>query len=473
MSHTTPESQPKAQPATTAKRGIDILSGSLWTAIPLFALPVAATSILEQLSNLIGVVMIGQFSGDAGSLGMAAVGSNTPIASLILNLFIGLSLGTNVVIAHAIGRGDHTTVERATHTSVAMAGAGIAVTIIFEILAEPLLHLLNVPPETLPSALLYLRVYLLGMPSILLYNFEAAIFRSVGITKMPLQALALSSVLNILLDLLFIPVFGWGVAGCALATVLSYTTSASVLFFRLLRAEKTIRITPSRIRIDVGVLRSIVKIGLPAGIQSSVFAVANIVIQACINSLGTEAMAASSAAMSLEYVCYNLLNSFSQACTTFVGQNSGARQIDRCRKTLKVCLIEDGIIDIAMITLMLLLGRQILTLFNGADPQVVEIGYLRVATIFPAYTFSMVYENLSGYLRGFGISLLPAVLTTIGVCGIRLLWVQFVFPASPTFLTVMLVYPISLGATCLMIIAAVLWCRPAKGGRRLAGQAAR
>ena len=453
------------------RRGLDILGGSIWKGVPLFALPVAATSILEQLSNLIGVVMIGNFSGSeaAGALGMAAVGSNTPISSLILNLFIGMSLGATVVIANAVGRGDTRLVNRTAHTSVAMAALGVVVVVVCELVAEPVLVLLNVPPETLPEALLYLRVYLLGMPSILLYNFEAAVFRGIGVTKMPLQALALSSVLNVVLDLLFIPVFGWGVAGCALATVLSYTTSATVLLVRLVRArDEKIRVCLREVRLHADVLRRVVRIGLPAGVQSAVFAFANIVIQACINSLGTEVMAASSAAMSLEYVCYNLLNSFSQACTTFVGQNNGAGQIGRCKKALLVCLVEDGLVDVVMISLMLVFGSQILALFNP-DPEVVRIGYLRVATIFPAYAFSMVYENMSGYLRGFGISLLPAVLTTLGVCGVRLFWVEFVFPADPTFANIMLVYPVSLGITCFLILGALLWCRPSRmAARRVA-----
>ena len=449
-------------------RGLDILGGSIWRGVPLFALPVAATSILEQLSNLIGVVMIGNFSGSegAGALGMAAVGSNTPVSSLILNLFIGLSLGTTVVIANAVGSGDARTVSRASHTSVTVAALGAAVVVAGELLAEPLLVMLNVPADTLPEALLYLRVYLLGMPSILLYNFEAAIFRGVGVTRMPLQALALSSVLNVLLDLLFIPVLGWGVAGCALATVLAYTTSASVLFARLATSrDERIRVRVRELGIDAAVLRRVVRIGLPAGLQSAVFAFANIVIQACINSLGTEVMAASSAAMSLEYVCYNLLNSFSQACTTFVGQNYGAGQISRCTKALKVCLVEDGVVDVAMILFMLAFGTQILSLFN-ADPEVVRIGYQRVSTIFPAYAFSMVYENMSGYLRGFGISLPPAVLTVLGVCGVRMVWVELVFPADPTFANIMLVYPVSLGITCLLVLGALLWCRPARAARQ-------
>ena len=304
-----------------------LLTGNLWKAIPLFAFPVAATSILEQLSSLIATVVIGQVPGPEGTLGMAAVGANTPIMSLILNLFIGISLGTNVVIANAIGKGDQQTVTRAVHTSVLMSLIGFAVVIIGEIYAEPLLAALSVPAETLPTAALFLRVYLLGMPSILLYNFEAAIFRSVGITRMPLQALMVSTVVNVGLDLVFVPVLHWGVAGLAAASAIAYTLSATTLFYRLTKTGSPVRLDPRKLRVDGAVLARIVRIGLPAGLQSAVFALANTIIQAGINSLGTEVMAASSAAMSLEYVFYNLLNSFSQACTTFVGQAFGARNI--------------------------------------------------------------------------------------------------------------------------------------------------
>ena len=447
--------------ADTASKHIDMTTGSLWRNIPLFAFPVAATSILEQLSNLIATVIIGNFSGDQGTLAMAAVGSNVPLTSLMLNLFIGMSLGSNVVIANAIGRNDQNMIKRAVHTSILMALVGFVVIALGEIFAEPMLAALNVPAETMPLASLYLRVFLLSMPSILLYNFEAAIFRSVGITRMPLQALAVSTVLNIGLDLIFIPVLHWGVAGVAIATAIAYTVSAATLFIHLLKTDSVVRVTLRDLAIDPVALKRIVKIGLPAGIQSAVFAVANIIIQSAINSLGTEVMAASSAAMSLEYVCYNLLNSFSQACTTFVGQNHGARQIDRCTKTLRVCLVEGGIVALTTIIVIVGLGREILSLFNS-DPNIVSIGYIRVCSIFPAYAFSMFYENMSGYLRGFGISLMPALITMICVCGIRFYWVFCVFPHFHTFANIMMVYPISLGTTAFFMVVAVLLCHPAR-----------
>lgn len=445
---------------------IDILHGSLWRNIPLFAFPVAITGILEQLSNLIDTLMIGHFSPDGGTLGMAAVGSTTPIASLLIMLFVGLSLGANVAIAHAVGAGDRDRTNRSAHTAVALSAIGIAVAALMELISRPVLQCLNVPPEIFNDALIYLRIYLLGIPAILLFNLEAAIFRSVGITRMPLVALAISAALNVVLDGTFVAFLGWGAAGVALATVLCYIVSSGFLFTRLLRADETIRIDPKYLRADRASAMKIVRIGLPAGIQGSFFSLANILIQACINSLGAQVVAASSAALALEFVCYSMLNSFSQACTTFVGQNNGAKNLERCRKTLKVCLVEDGIVAIAMILLVVWQGRTLLSVFSS-DAEVINIAYVRVCTIFPAYVFSMIYENMSGYLRGFGISVLPSVLTAIGVCGARFFWVLVVFPASPTFPTVMLAYPVSLGLTALLITSALIYCRPAQQAMRL------
>ena len=447
--------------ADTASKHIDMTTGSLWHNIPLFAFPVAATSILEQLSNLIATVIIGNFSGDQGTLAMAAVGSNVPLTSLMLNLFIGMSLGSNVVIANAIGRNDQNMVKRAVHTSILMALVGFVVIALGEIFAEPMLAALNVPAETMPLASLYLRVFLLSLPSILLYNFEAAIFRSVGITRMPLQALAVSTVLNIGLDLIFVPVLHWGVAGVAIATAIAYTVSAATLFIRLLKTDSVVRVTPRDLAIDPVALKRIVKIGLPAGIQSAVFAVAYIIIQSAINSLGKIVMAASSAACNIEVFAYDVMNSYNQACTTFVGQNYGAGQIRRCRKTLYLCLIEDAVSLGATVALVLLTGRFLLSIFNN-DPQVVALGYDRLKIVFFAYIFSLLYEVMSGYLRGFGISLVPAALTALGVCGIRIFWIAVVFPRNPTFRTIMYVYPISLSTTALLIFLALLWFRPAK-----------
>lgn len=442
---------------------LDMLHGSIWNKLPRFALPVAATAILEQLFNASDVAVVGNFAGDAAekTAAVAAVGANTAIIGLIVNLFVGIALGANVVIANAIGRDDKDAVHRAVHTSILVALlGGAAIAVIGELIAGTLLHSLNVPDDVYPLALLYLRIYLLGMPVILLYNFEAAIFRSIGDTKVPLIALACSGVLNVILNLFFVAVLGMTVNGVAIATVISNALSSLILFIRLIRTDKYIKLEPRSLRIDGQSMKLILKIGLPAGIQSAVFSLSNIVIQSAINSLGKVVMAASSAALNIELLAYYVLNSFSQACTTFVGQNYGARQIDRCRKTLLLSILEDFIASAIAIGIVLLSGRFLLSIFNSY-PEVIEIGYTRLIYLFSAYVFSMLYEVLSGYMRGFGISLIPAILTTIGVCGIRIFWINFVFPQNPTFTTIMTVYPISLSSTALLIGIALLCFRPA------------
>ena len=441
---------------------LDMLHGPIWTKLPRFALPVAATAILEQLFNASDVAVVGNFTGAARTAAVAAVGANSPIISLIVNLFIGIALGSNVVIAHAVGRGDKADVEKAVHTSVVFAVLGGAlVALVGELAAGPLLGMLQVPEDVFPLALLYLRIYLAGMPVILLYNFEAAIFRSVGETKIPLVALVVSGVLNVALNLFFVAVLGMTVNGVAIATVISNAVSAALLYVRLRRTAREVRLDPKRLRIDGAILGRILRIGLPAGLQSAVFAFSNIVIQAAINSLGTVVMAASSAAYNIEIITYDILNSFSQACTTFVGQNSGAGQVGRCRRTLALCLMEGALALAGAIAVILLFGKPLLTLFNS-DPEVVETGYIRLMMVMISHSFSLLYEIMAGYLRGFGISLAPALLTMVGVCGVRIGWIQWVFPRSRTFSTIMTAYPISLSVTALLIFAALLWCHPAK-----------
>ena len=444
------------------KQKLDMLNGSIWNKLPVFALPIAATGILEQLFNASDIAIVGNFAQTDKTAAVAAVGANSPIIGLILNLFIGIALGANVVIANAVGRDDKQTVQKAVHTSMVVSViGGVLVAIIGELIAEPLLTVLNVPDDVLELALLYLRIYFLGMPVILLYNFEAAIFRSIGETKMPLIALTLSGILNVLLNLFFVIVLKMSVNGVATATVLANVVSAGILYIKLVKSDKYIKVEFKKLRIDGKVFAKIMQIGLPAGIQSAVFAVANIVIQGAINSLGTTVIAASSAAFNIEIIAYNVMNSFSQACTTFVGQNFGANKIDRCKKTLFLCLIEDAIASGTAILIVLITGKFLLSIFNN-DPEVIEIGYTRLVIIFIAYIFSMLYEVMSGYLRGFGFSLVPAILTTVGVCVLRIIWINTVFPANRTFVTIMTAYPVSLATTAVLIFIALIIYRPSK-----------
>ena len=445
-----------------ARQKIDMLHGTIWNKLPLFAFPVAATAILEQLFNASDIAVVGNFTGNGKTVAVAAVGANSPIIALIINLFVGIALGANVVIANAIGRDDHKTVQKTVHTSIMIALAGgFLVAIVGELVAAPLLHSLHVPQDVIGSALLYLRIYLLGMPVILLYNFEAAIFRSVGDTRIPLIMLAASGVLNVILNLFFVAVLHMTVNGVAIATVISNAVSSLLLLRCLRHTDQYIRVEWNLLKVDWNAFGKIMKIGLPAGIQSAVFAVSNIVIQSAINSLGTMVIAASSAAYNIEIFAYDILNSFSQACTTFVGQNYGAGRTDRCRKVLFLCLVEDLIASAAAIALVLFAGKDLLAVFNN-DPDVIAIGYTRLLMVFSAYTFSMFYEVMSGYLRGFGISFAPALLTTFGVCGIRIGWIQLVFPHNRTFQTILTAYPVSLSTTALLILILLLYYHPSR-----------
>ena len=444
------------------RKQLDMLHGPIWNKIPRFALPVAATAILEQLFNASDVAVVGNFTGADSTVAVAAVGANSALIGLIVNLFIGIALGTNVVIANAIGHGDRQTVHKAVHTSVLVALiGGILVALLGELVAAPVLGLLNVPEDVFPLALLYLRIYLAGMPVILLYNFEAAIFRSIGETKTPLIALASSGVLNVILNLFFVAVLHMTVNGVAIATVISNAVSSVLLYCKLRRSTREIKLEPKQLRIDGAVLRRILQIGLPAGVQSAVFSISNIVIQSAINSLGTVVMAASSAAFNIEIITYYLLNSFTQACTTFVGQNFGAGELRRCRRTLLLSLGEGIAVLAAAVSTILFFGKPLLSIFNR-DPAVIAVGYTRLVMVMLSHGLSLVYDVVSGYLRGFGISLVPALLTMLGVCGIRIAWVEFVFPQSRTFQTLMTVYPISLAATALLMLAALAFYRPSK-----------
>lgn len=452
------------------RTAMDLTSGSLWDKILLFAMPLAFTGILQQLFNAADVAVVGQFTGEMGAHCMAAVGACASLISLIVNLFIGISLGSNVVIANCVGSRKFEQVRTAARSSLWLAiGGGLFLCLIGELIASWALSLMGVPAEVFPLAELYLKIYLGGLPVILLYNFEAAIFRGIGQPQIPLIALAASGVINVLLNLLFVIVFGMNVDGVAIATVASNLISSFILFGILMKQHLITWKELFHKPFDRETVTWILQIGIPSGIQSSVFSIANVVIQSGFNSLGTIVMASSSAALNIEMIVYNVINSFGQACTTFTGQNYGAGKIHRCEKVLKTCLIEGLIVTMCCSFCVIAFGKPLLSLFNS-NPEVIENGYLRLVTLMCSYFFSIQYEVISGYLRGFGISVLPAVLTTLGVCVVRILWILFVFPLSHTFMTILAIFPISLGSAAVLLIGALLIKRPAR--RLLAAQKA-
>ncbi len=447
----------------TKKNNLSMTTGNLWSRVLKFALPLALTGILQQLFNAADTAIVGKFTGDMASVAMAAVGANSPLISFAINLFVGLSLGANVVIANSIGRNDLISVSKAAHSSIVFAlSVGALIAVAAQFIAPFLFSHLDVPDEVIPLAVTYFRIYMGGLPVIVLYNFEAAILRGTGDTGTPLLALFISGIVNVLLNLYFVCVLHFTVEGVAIATVVANLISSAILLVFLMKSRGYVKLVPSKLRIDWKIIAKVLRIGVPAALQSSVFGIANIIIQSAINSLGTVVMAASSAAYNIELFAYYVLNSFSQACTTFVGQNYGAGRLDRCRKTLKVCFIEGVTATVLSIVLILSFGRNLLSLFND-DPEVIRTGYIRLMVIFSAYVFTLSYELMAGYLRGFGISLIPSVLTMVGICATRITWIMTVFKTHKSLGFIMAAYPVSLSTTALLLLIALLIIKPSRG----------
>jgi len=428
---------------------MDMLHGSLGDKIIRFALPVAATGILQQLFNAADIAVIGRF---VGKEAMAAVGSNNSLIGLMVTMFSGIAMGANVVIARSTGQGNREGIRHAVHTSILIAFVGgLLMTVIGELLAKPLLHWLGVPEEIFREALRYIRIYFAGLPVIFLYNFESAIFRSQGDTRTPLICLTISGILNVVMNVFFVVVLHMTVDGVALATVLANLISSGLLLIMLMRSRSAIRVHWSGFSYQPHVIGSILRIGTPAGLQGMVFSLSNLCIQSAINSLGADVIAASAAAFNVEIFAYFVLNSFGQACTTFVGQNLGAGNMERCRRATRICMVQDFVFTAAISGVILLSGHALLRIFN-TDPEVVRIGYIRILILISAELVNVVIEILSGAMRGHGQSLIPAIVSLVGICGVRIIWVYTVFPFSKTFATIMAAYPLSWAITALVLV---------------------
>ena len=430
---------------------MDMIHGSLGDKIIRFALPVAATGILQQLFNAADIAVIGRF---VGKEAMAAVGSNNSLIGLMVTMFGGIAMGANVVIARSTGQANREGIRNAVHTSILIAFVGgMIMTIIGELIARPLLHWMGVPEEIFGEALRYIRIYFAGLPVIFLYNFESAIFRSQGDTRTPLICLTISGVLNVVMNVFFVVVLHMTVDGVALATVLANLISSGLLLVMLMRSQSAIRVQWSGFSYQPRVIGTILRIGAPAGLQGMVFSLSNLCIQSAINSLGADVIAASAAAFNVEIFAYFVLNSFGQACTTFVGQNRGAGNLERCRKATRICMGQDMIFTAVISALIILSGHALLRIFN-TDPEVVRLGYIRILILISAELVNVVIEILSGAMRGHGQSLIPAIVSLAGICGVRILWVYTVFPFSRTFTTIMAAYPISWTITAVVLVVA-------------------
>lgn len=439
---------------TQGKLGINILK---------FAIPLAATGILQQLFNAADIAVVGRY---VGKEAMAAVGSNTPLTALIINLFVGISIGANVVIAKFIGMGDEKGVKKAVHTSLIIAVlSGAVIAGLCELIAPQILGLLSIPDDVFDMALLYFRVYIAGMPVILLYDFASAIFRSRGNTATPLICLMTSGIINVILNVFFVTVLKMTVNGVALATVIANLVSSCLLVWLLVHEQSVIRVSRDALKIDMKILLSMIKIGLPAGIQGMVFCFSNVIIQSSINKLGSDVMAGSSAAFNVEIFCYYVINSFGQACTTFTGQNYGANDPDRCKLVLRLTLLQDMIFTGAMMAILLPLGKPLLSIFNK-NPEIIDIGMVRLRFILFAEFINVVIEIFSSYMRGFGYSLFPAMTCTVCIVGVRLTWVYAVFNRKMSqygnvknFSILMTCYPLSWSVTAVLMIVVYIFTK--------------
>ncbi len=430
---------------TGGKRGkgtaqMDMLHGSLMNKILIFAIPLAASSILQQLFNSVDVAVVGRF---AGSQALAAVGGNSSVINLLINFFVGLSMGANIVIANYIGQQKSKEIHDVVHTVILLAFfSGLFLLVLGVLAAKPILIWIHTPSDILELATLYLRIYFLGIPFVMIYNYGAAILRSKGDTKRPLYCLTLSGAINVVLNLLLVIVFHLGVAGVGIATVISNGVSAGIILYILMHEDRAIRLNIHDLSIKKDHLIRIIKIGAPAGIQGVVFPLSNVCIQAAINGFGSNAVAGSAAALNFEYYIYFIVNAFSQAAVTFTSQNYGALQYKRCKKIFRLTMISSTVIT-GLVSVGFVAGRNYFIPFFTVDPNVVD--YVAVRMIHVSLFESMIglYEIPGAALRGMGRSMLPTVIIIIGSCGFRIAWVYTIFPHFRSYSALLNVYPAS------------------------------
>lgn len=421
---------------------MDMTSGSVLKKMLLFTMPLMFSSILQLLFNAADIVVVGRFAGDNA---LAAVGSNTALINLLTNLFMGLSVGTNVVAARYIGAGKNKEVSRVVHTSI-MIGlySGLLMTVIGFFGAGGVLKLMQTPTEVLPLAKIYLKIYFLGMPAMMVYNFAAAILRAVGDTKRPLFYLMASGVVNVVLNLIFVIIFNMDVAGVAIATVISQCMSAVLVVRCLMKEEGAIKLILKKLGVDKRIFFKIVQIGLPAGFQGIVFSLSNVVIQASVNGFGNIVVAGNSAAGNIEGFVWVGMNAFHQSTISFVSQNYGAGKYERINKIVVTGLACVTVVGLVLGNLAVLFGRPLLSIYSDSDT-VIKAGLVRLSIISGTYALCGIMDVMVGALRGIGSSVLPMIVSVVGVCGLRLLWIATVFQIEKYHVikTVYLSYPIS------------------------------
>ena len=449
--------------ARAKKYEIDMTQGALLPKVLMFSLPLIASGVLQLLFNAADMVVVGQW---AGKECLAAVGSTGSLINLMVNVFIGLSVGGSVAVARSFGANDPAAVHRSVHTAMSLAIiAGLAVGVLGFVFCRPLLKLMDNP--VLDLATTYMKIYFLGMPFNMVYNFGASILRAVGDTKRPLIYLTIAGVVNVILNLILVIVFHMNVAGVAIATVVSQAVSAVLVVLCLMRSHGVVHLELKELRIYKRQLIDIAKVGLPAGLQGSLFSISNVLIQSSVNGFGEVVVAANSAGGNLEGFVYTAMNAIHQAALTFASQNLGAGKIKRVRRSVLVCLLTVLAIGFIFGNLMLLCGKPLLSLYlddpSAIDPltgiTVLEYGIKRLSWMLPLYCLCGLMDVMVGTLRGVGYSIMPMIVSLTGACLFRVVWIMTVFAANPTLDILYMSYPISWGLTfathllCYLLIA--------------------
>lgn len=424
----------------TDAQSIDMCSGPLFKKILIFALPIMAMNLLQLLFNTADMVVAGRFSGKEA---LAAVGATGSLINLIVNFFMGLSVGTSVVVAQEVGANKPEDVSRSVHTSIYISIlSGFVVMAIGLILCEPLLVMTGTPEDILSLSVLYMRIYFLGVPASMVYNFGAAILRAAGDSRRPMYYLVFSGVVNVILCLFFVIVLHMGVDGLAWATNIAQYLAMGLILMCLVRSDGAIRLVPRKMRIDGEKLRQIVRIGLPAGLQSVFFSISNVLIQAAINSFGSAMVAASSAASNIEGFVGTAMNAYYIAAITFAGQNMGAKKFDRIDTVAKASTALIFATWVLLSGLTMLFARPLLAIFTP-DATIIELGVTRINVMMIAFFTCGIMNVFPGVTRGMGFSVLPMICTLVGACLLRILWLGTFFAWYPTVLMLFACYPIT------------------------------
>ena len=429
--------------------GVDMLNGSIWNKLIAFAIPIALSSILQQLFNASDTAIAGRF---AGSVALAAVGSTSALINLIINLFVGCATGANVLIARLVARRDEKAMTEAVSTAVLFGFiSGVALIFIGGLLARPLLVLMGSPDDVIDHSTIYMQIYFVGMPFLMGYNFGSAILRSIGDTKRPLIALASSGVINVVLNIIFVACFGMGVSGVAIATVCSEAISAFLVVKFLVKEKSSVRLDLHHLVFRLDYLWRIVCIGIPAGLQGIVFSLSNTCIQSGINSLGSIAMAGNATSGNFESISYNISNAFSISALTFASQNYAVGDYSRTKRVYHDALAIGMAGMLLVDALIFILRYPLLSLFTE-DMAVKEFAIIKFYYALLPHSLIVLYEITASILRAMGKSLMPAIICIIGTCCVRLLWVFAVFPHFRSFDVLVMVYPISWVITAAMML---------------------